>query len=43
MSPGLIGCHPISSRVSALEAGLSFLPVTLSVFTASSLAPRLIG
>jgi EmrB/QacA subfamily drug resistance transporter len=26
----------------ALEAGLSFLPVTLSVFTASSLAPRLI-
>jgi EmrB/QacA subfamily drug resistance transporter len=27
----------------ALEAGLSFLPITLSVFTASSLAPRLVA
>ena len=27
----------------ALEAGLSFLPMTLSVFTASSLAPRLVA
>jgi MFS family permease len=27
----------------ALEAGLSFLPVTLSVFTGSSLAPRLVA
>jgi hypothetical protein len=23
MSPGCVGCHPSSSRVSALEAGLS--------------------
>jgi EmrB/QacA subfamily drug resistance transporter len=28
---------------SALQAGFSFLPVTLSVFTASTLAPRLVG
>jgi EmrB/QacA subfamily drug resistance transporter len=27
----------------ALQAGLSFLPITLSVFTASSLAPRLVA
>ncbi len=27
----------------ALEAGLSFLPITLSVFTGSSLAPRLVA
>ena len=27
----------------ALQAGLSFLPMTLSVFTASSLAPRLVA
>jgi MFS family permease len=27
----------------ALQAGLSFLPITLSVFTASSLAPRLVS
>jgi EmrB/QacA subfamily drug resistance transporter len=27
----------------ALQAGLSFLPVTLAVFTGSSLAPRLVG
>jgi len=30
-------------RDNALEAGLSFLPVTLSVFTGSSLAPRLVA
>jgi EmrB/QacA subfamily drug resistance transporter len=27
----------------AIEAGLSFLPMTLSIFVASSLAPRLVG
>jgi predicted MFS family arabinose efflux permease len=28
---------------SAIEAGLSFLPMTLSIFVASTLAPRLVG
>src|SRR5258708_13056738 len=27
----------------AIEAGLSFLPMTLSIFAASTLAPRLVG
>ncbi len=27
----------------AIEAGISFLPMTLSIFTASTLAPRLVG
>ena len=27
----------------AIAAGLSFLPMTLSIFTVSSLAPRLVG
>ncbi|HUB74032.1 MAG TPA: MFS transporter [Solirubrobacteraceae bacterium] len=30
-------------RYDAIEAGLSFLPMTLSIFAASTLAPRLVG